>query len=130
MSWKPADADIETPSGQSIDRRLSDVRRLAEQGFQDQSLVLGFSVLEAVARFAVGLRLAKPQPPLGVVEMLAFEGIVAPSEADDLRQLIKKRHRIVHGDLDVAVTTDELETFMRIIDAAWTFAKTPASQTA
>jgi hypothetical protein len=40
----------------------------------------------------------------------------APTEADNLRALADKRNRLIHGELDMEISKDEVERFVAILD--------------
>jgi uncharacterized protein YutE (UPF0331/DUF86 family) len=68
-------------------------------------------------------RFERPQTPGRLVQVLASEGYVTPSEADKLRGLAEKRNKLVHGELrtriseaDVAQMTDILSTLKKIAE--------------
>jgi uncharacterized protein YutE (UPF0331/DUF86 family) len=50
-----------------------------------------------------------------MVEALAMEGHVTPTEAAKLRALAKKRNQLVHGDLAVDVAREETMEFLEIL---------------
>ena len=120
--------DLAIPSKSEIDQRIAEVAGLLEKGFPDQALIFGFAVLEAITRVAFGKRFSKEQTPGSVVELLAFEGYVSPSQADKIRALIKKRNRLVHGDLEVRATANDVEAFVQLIDEVWQLTLEPTSE--
>ena len=58
----------------------------------------------------------RPQTPGRLVEVLATEGFLTPTEADRLRQLVDKRNRLVHGELQIRATKAELDAFTRTLE--------------
>ena len=110
---------------QEIASHLSDARALAANGHTGVALLLAWSCLEALARTALGARMATPQRPGSVLETLAFEGFVSPSEADRIRPLIAKRDRLAHGDLSLLVGQLEIDDFISIIGDALAVSETP-----
>lgn len=105
--------------------QLKEARLLASQGHTKSSLLLGWSALEAIARRAIGDRLAKPQRPGSVIEMLAYEGHVSPTEADRLRPMIRQRNRLIHGELAVQLTSSEIDDFLDQIERVHSRVETP-----
>ena len=111
-----ADEPLEVQSPSSIKARIAEIRVLARSGHPGPSLLLGWSTFEAVARTLMADVFARPQTPGRLVEILAMEGHITPTEADTLRALITRRNQLVHGGLDVDVTAAEMEVFAGIID--------------
>lgn len=88
---------------------------LAVSGSSPDVLLRGWATFEALARYLNPEDFGKPQSPGRLVEKLAFEGYVTPSEADVLRSLATIRNSFIHGDLNQSVSYTELETFIRIL---------------
>ena len=100
----------------TIGEKLTEVETLVTKEHYDAAFLLGWAVLEAIARAAVQDAFDRPQTPGRVVETLAAKGVLTPKEADTLRLLIEKRNRLVHGELDVAVSSAEVEQFARLLN--------------
>jgi uncharacterized protein YutE (UPF0331/DUF86 family) len=98
---------------QIISSTLNQARKLLEVDTR-AALLLSWASFEAVARAMAPTRFAKPQSPGRIIESMASEGIVTPSEASALRKLATSRNAVVHGDLRVAPPTNELEKFLRV----------------
>jgi uncharacterized protein YutE (UPF0331/DUF86 family) len=103
-------------SDDDIQRLLNEARALNANGHARAALLLGWSALEAVARRTNHERLSQPQRPGSVLEMLAFEGYVSPSQADRVRPLVGQRNRLIHGDLAIEPGRDHVEDFISVID--------------
>ena len=88
---------------------------LAAGGASPEILLRGWATFEALARYLMPEEFSKPQTPGRLVEKLAFEGYVTPSEADLLRRLAAIRNSFIHGDLNQSVSNTELETFIGIL---------------
>ena len=124
MSRQPEPV-LATATHQEIAAQLDVARTLNATGHAGAALLLAWSCLEALARTALGTRMSTPQRPGSVLETLAFEGFVAPSEADRIRPLIAKRNRLAHGDLSVRLSQMEIDDFTHIISDALEVSKTP-----
>ena len=107
---------ISVASDTDIGDQLSEVHALNADGHRAAALLLGWAVLEAIARSAFADRLSKPQAAASTLEMLAFDGYVSPSEADEIRTVIDLRNRVAHGDLTVRLAKDAIDRFVEIID--------------
>ena len=108
--------DLPMPDAEEITCRLAEIRKLATAGHAEPALLLAWAAMEAVARSAARDVFAKPQSPARIVETLAMEGYITPSEADRARELVAKRNRLVHGDLKVRASDREIEDFVDIIE--------------
>jgi uncharacterized protein YutE (UPF0331/DUF86 family) len=108
--------ELAAPDVGEVMKRLTEVRKLATAGHFEPSLLLGWATLEAVARAVVSEKFAKPQSPGRIVETLAMDGYITPTEADQVRALVTKRNRLIHGALDVRVSATEIENFVRTIE--------------
>jgi hypothetical protein len=49
------------------------------------------------------------------VEVLSQEGLLTPADADQMRVLSDKRNRLVHGDLGIEISSDELQQLMGVL---------------
>jgi hypothetical protein len=96
----------------AIKRALQSVTDLRSAGQPMAALVLGWSALEATARALLPDRLARPQPPASLIEALAGEGYITPSEADSLRIAAGVRNDAAHGQLDVVVESKHLDALL------------------
>lgn len=91
----------------SANRLRETLDRLDGTDDQDPgAFLMLWPVLEAAARILVPSATRRPQSPGRVVELLAAEGYVVPSDADVLRKSAALRNRLIHGDLDADVTPD------------------------
>lgn len=106
---------ISVQSAEAIARQTEQVRQLVDAGFSSAALLLGWAAFEAAARALMTEAFQKPQTPGRLVEVLAEDGILTPTEADRLRGLAKARNALIHGGLDVSVTDADLRAFLTII---------------
>lgn len=98
----------------SIAAMLERVRSLA--GSEPQAaLLMGWAAFEALGRKIRPNDFARPQSPGRVIEQLAAEGLVTPTQATFLRSMASKRNAFIHGDLMQAITPDEVVKFASII---------------
>jgi len=61
-------------------------------------------------------KLVRPQTPGRLVEVLASEGYVTPSETDRLRTVIATRNQIVHGGLQAKVSPKDVRSFLSVLN--------------
>jgi hypothetical protein len=113
---------VATMSKSTIADSLKSMKNaLATDGASPDILLRGWATCEALARYLLPTFFSKPQSPGRIIERLAFEGFITPSEADVLRKLAKIRNSFVHGDLEQAVVISDLETFIQILTILFDF---------
>lgn len=79
------------------------------------ALMMGWAALEALGRERRPDEFGPPQSPARIIERLASNGTVTPSEADVLRGLARKRDALVHGDLVHTVDEAEIAMFVDLL---------------
>lgn len=79
------------------------------------SLLLLWASLEAAARNIFPDQTSRPQSPGRIIELLAGRGEVTPSEAQNLRQLMNLRNRIIHGELNATVRPNEINQMLQLV---------------
>lgn len=89
--------------------RLVEMQALARDQHFAPALVLGWAALEAAARLTLAREFGRPQTPGRVVSVLAGEGYLTPTLADNLRTLISKRNALVHGVLNISVSQEDIQ---------------------
>jgi len=100
----------------TILEQISEVRAIAASGRTKPALLLAWATFEALARAALPDRFQRAQTPGRLVEVLASEGVLTPSEADFARALAVRRNELIHGELQVAVSADELARFVALLE--------------
>ena len=112
-STQPA---LQVQKSKTMQKRVAEVRQLASSGHLEPALLLAWATFEALARAVAPGQFERPQTPGRLVEILANDGYLTPSEADQLRRLAEKRNRLVHGGLEVRVSNSELERFAGVLE--------------
>ena len=114
---------LEVQSRDTVQDQISEIRQLVDGNHLSSALLLGWATLEAVGRMLVSQQFQRPQTPGRLVQVLASEGYLTPTEADALRRLADKRNRIIHGELqtdisknDIDIVTNVLETIVTLAD--------------
>src|SRR4051812_12341812 len=79
---------------------LGDAEKLLKAEQFPAALLLCWAAFEAFARNQLQSTFARPQTPGRIVEILAGDGILTPTEADKLRLLARQRNNFIHGALD------------------------------
>jgi uncharacterized protein YutE (UPF0331/DUF86 family) len=96
--------------------RIAEIRQLITTNNLSPALLLAWASFEAVGRMLAPDQFQRPQSPGRLVQLLASEGYLTPTEADKLRTLATKRNTIIHGELQTAVSREDVEDFARILD--------------
>ena len=123
-------SDIEEPlraqSISEISGTLAQAEALVVDGHVSAGFLLSWATFEAIARRILAERFVRPQTPGRLIEIMANQGVLTPSEADRLRPLATFRNRFIHGELDVGVTADEAREFLAILQNLTATASHPA----
>ena len=106
---------IEPTSRAKIEASLASVDSLLKEHRIEPALLQSWATFEALARRLYPDRFQRPQTPGRLVEILASEGDVTPSEADLLRSLAESRNLLVHGTLHTEVSEPGLAAFVALI---------------
>lgn len=107
--------DLEIQPLAAIEKKISDVQELLNKDSLEGSLLLGWATFEALGRVLLPAEFQRPQTPHRLVEILAREGYITPSEADILRILAGKRNSLIHGELQVQTSKSEMQSFIKIL---------------
>ena len=110
------DEPIARPTEGDVRRRISEIRQLADGGHFEPAFLMAWGTMEGVARAVAPDMFVKVQTPGRIVETLAMDGYIMPSEADAVRRLVHKRNKLIHGQLDVSVDRTEIEDFVGTIE--------------
>jgi uncharacterized protein YutE (UPF0331/DUF86 family) len=117
ISLTSADQPPEIQSIPAMRTRIGEVKELAAQGHRESALLVAWAAFEAIGRALLPTQFRRPQTPGRLVEVLAREGCLTPKEAEISRTLMKKRNDLVHGDLALRVTDDEVNAIATILDS-------------
>jgi uncharacterized protein YutE (UPF0331/DUF86 family) len=102
-------------SNKVIEQSMEQIEELKKTGHRGAALLLGWSVLEAIARAMLPEQLDRPQPPANLVETLAGEGLLTPSEANVLRKIASARNAIAHGELDTNPAPKRVDELIAVL---------------
>ncbi|MER9586745.1 HepT-like ribonuclease domain-containing protein [Mesorhizobium sp. M0276] len=101
-------------STELLKQSLSSTGRLAPIDPRGGLLLL-WATLEALSRRLEPGKTMRPQTPGRIVELLAGAGFVAPSEAEQLREAVQWRNRLVHGDLTISPSETQVLKLVEIV---------------
>lgn len=107
---RPTEAQnaVEAVSKAAVEASLRTIQKLIADGQMQPALLMAWATLEALGRLLVSRKLSRPQEPQQLVEVLASEGFVTPSEADMLRRIANERNRVAHGSLESGIERTDL----------------------
>ncbi len=110
---------IAKPTWQQLQAAFGETEALASGGHYAAALVNAWAVLEALARLATTESETErfSTSPLHAVQALAEEGFVENEVAGRLRGLARLRDAVVHGDLSVDVTAEQVGMLVRDLRA-------------
>jgi len=106
---------IEGVSGDVIGQSITAIEELAAAGRTKPALLMAWATFEAVGRAILPDRLQRPQTPGRLIEVLAAEGQITPTEADHLRRLAESRSHLIHGGLETSVSEADLQRFVDVL---------------
>lgn len=104
-------------SREAIMARLTEISELLDAGFVEPAMLTSWATFEAIGRKLMVKEFSRPQTPGRLIQVLATEGHITPDEADALRKLAEMRNRFVHGELSVAMTRPQIESFVKILSS-------------
>lgn len=109
------ESDLPRMSIASIDAAFASIEALASSDQSQAALLLGWAIFEALGRLLAPGQLDRAQTPERLLETLAGDGFVTPSEADRLRDLSRVRNQLIHGAVDRSVSRADLLAFIGIL---------------
>jgi uncharacterized protein YutE (UPF0331/DUF86 family) len=109
-------ASLPVQGADEVDSRLAEISELAAARHVEAAMLLAWATFEALARGLLTKEFERPQTPGRLVQVLAGNGHLTPTEADQLRTLAEKRNRLIHGGLDVRVSENELQNFISVLE--------------
>jgi uncharacterized protein YutE (UPF0331/DUF86 family) len=98
-----------------IGQTIARIEDLASQGQYAPALLMAWAALEALGRALAPEKIARPQTPGRLIEVLASDGYLTPSEADHLRDLARARNGLIHGALRTKVAAKDIKGFAAIL---------------
>ena len=113
------DETIAVPTLEQIKAHIAEAEALLAQNHARAALVLGWAAIEGIAR-----TLSPDFPSTGsrtmrqALELLEHLGRLGFSEAQELRELLPLRSKVVHGDFRTVITRIEVEPVLKAARAA------------
>jgi uncharacterized protein YutE (UPF0331/DUF86 family) len=112
---------IEGASRDVIEQSIKAVEELTAVGRTKPALLMAWATFEAIGRAILPDRLQRPQTPGRLIEVLAAEGQITPTEADHLRRLAESRNHLIHGGLETSVSEADLQRFVDVLKTLCNF---------
>jgi uncharacterized protein YutE (UPF0331/DUF86 family) len=109
--------ELTVQSRETIAKRLKEISKLLGAGFVESAMLMSWAAFEAIGRKLMAKEFSRPQTPGRLIQVLAKEGHITPDESDILRQLADTRNRFIHGELTVAASRSDVESFIKIISS-------------
>jgi len=109
---------IAKPNHEQIQARLAEIEALTKVGHPAAALVTAWAVLESLARLATSNSQepkSKGFSPLQAIQTLAEEGYIENDDADRLREMVKLRNAVVHGDFSVDVPAEQVNGLLKLL---------------
>lgn len=94
-----------------IEQAIKTIEHLTSEGLHAPALLMAWATLEALGRALLPKSFVRAQTPGRLVEVLAADGYVTPSEADRLRRLATARNQLIHGSLRAKIASKDVKAF-------------------
>jgi hypothetical protein len=118
---------LQKPTLAQIEQQISEAEELQRSGHHRAALVLGWAAIEATARtLSDGFPSSGARTMRQAVELLEHMGHLRFEDAQELRTLLPLRSRVVHGDLSLVISHDEVAPVLSAARAALEASKSPA----
>lgn len=101
---------------QQIGEVLDNALRVAEVDAR-AGLLMGWAAFEALSRANRPGDFVRPQSPGRLIEQLASQGEVLPSDAHFLRSMANLRNAFIHGDFTQSASNADLERFLALLNS-------------
>ena len=109
---------IPTAEPEAILWRVKEARALRDQGFRQAALVMAWSLLEATLQAMDNAAEAKPRTPGTVLQTLSMIDLISPDNERRARDLINLRNSIVHGDVSVEPSAEDIDLLLGVVEEA------------
>lgn len=106
---------LERVSRSTIEKSIRSLEKLVTNGQYAPAMLMAWAIFEATARTLMPDEFQRPQTPGRLVEILASNGHLTPTEADELRKFVSSRNNLIHGGLETSVSGREIRSFTRIL---------------
>jgi uncharacterized protein YutE (UPF0331/DUF86 family) len=110
---------VSATSKQVIEHSLGEIGQLLDASLYRAALVMALAVIEAIARNQNGqLPTSGARTTRQAIELLESEGRLSYEEAQQLRQLLPLRMKVVHGDFSAQITRADVDPVVKAARSA------------
>jgi uncharacterized protein YutE (UPF0331/DUF86 family) len=109
-------APIPKPTPEQLQSTFEEIEALTRAGHRAAAFTRAWAGLESLARLASPNsdgRSTRALPPMQAIQTLAEEGYLENEAADRLRELVKLRNAVVHGDFSVDIPAPQIYTLLK-----------------
>lgn len=106
---------IPPASPRRLRERFNELRVMVNDGQLRAAFVLAWPLLEGALHQSVPGTGNRPYTPGSVLQALAMNGLIEPTTEKRLRSLVDLRNMIVHGDLNVEPTREQVDVMLASI---------------
>ncbi len=103
---------IAKPTPEQLQGTFSEIEVLMESGHSVVAFLIAWAALESLARLARGDGGTRNVSSLQAIQILAEEGYLENEAAGGLRDMVRLRNAVVHGDLSVDVPAGQVESLL------------------
>ena len=103
---------IAKPTPEQLQNTFREIEALTEGGHSAAAFVIAWAALESLARLARGDVGTRNVSPLQAIQILAEEGYLENQIAGGLRDMVRLRNAVVHGDLSVDVPAGQVKSLL------------------
>ena len=109
-------APIQKPTPEQLQATFKEIKALTKAGHHAAAFAQAWAALEALARLASPnseARSTAALPPIQAIQTLAQEGYLENQAADRLREMVKLRNAVVHGDFSINISPEEIKALLK-----------------
>ncbi len=127
--WTLSPAEIRSASDAELREVQEEIERLEQGGNLSAAFLLGWSLLEAATRRRIADAAPAASMPMTswqIVEQLTALGIVEGDVVLSLRDLLRKRNALAHGDFSSRADTNDLQALKQVLGRVAEFRASPS----
>jgi uncharacterized protein YutE (UPF0331/DUF86 family) len=112
--------NIPKPTTEQIDAKIREIQTLAQSQHYDAALVVGWAILESLARSVTTdneRERSRGLTPIQAVQTLAQEGYLENDAAQRLREMADLRNAVAHGNLSAIVSPERVRDLLEQLQA-------------
>jgi uncharacterized protein YutE (UPF0331/DUF86 family) len=109
-------APIQKPTPEQLQKAFEEIEALTSAGHRAAAFTRAWAALKSLARLATPrseVRGTRAVPPMQIIQTLAEEGYIQKDDADNLREMVKLRNAVVHGDFSVEIPAEQIDALLK-----------------